>query len=241
MKRSQHNEVHGVRRRGRDGRGGAAGRRCFRSAIMPVQACKRRLGRGRAAWLATACLALFSHARATDAAQDATRSLYLFAGRYTRETTGDSLNPFATDHEDNYLAGVAFGRDVSAIGRQVMFGWEIGGAARFAERRSGEMWCGLNFRHGGMSFPRILTVRLSLALGISLINQAIGTEREREARGDRDARVLYYVGPEMAFSLRRHSAWELVYRLHHRSGGLETLGNMSEGHNANAFGVRRRF
>ena len=41
-----------------------------------------------------------------------------------------------------------------------------------------------------------------------------------------NASWLFYLGPEVAFSLPRHPRWELVYRLHHRSGASSLLGNM---------------
>ncbi len=116
-----------------------------------------------------------------------------------------------------------------------------GGRRPLDEPVVGGVWGGFYLRNQGFRILNRILVKPSLTLGLSLINSAIGTEREREIRRDGDARLLYYFGPEFAFSSVRRPEWELVYRLHHRSGGMKTLGNMSEGHNANTLGVRYRF
>ncbi len=172
---------------------------------------------------------------------DPSRALHVFVGRYTRETTGDSAKFWETEYENNYHAGIAYRRDVYSFSRRTAAGGEIGLVARFPERWSFESWGGMYLRHAGLPLVRRVLVKPSLTLGLSLVDRAIGKEREREARGDRDARLLYYFGPEFAFSTAHRPDWEIVLRLHHRSGGMQTLGNMSEGHNAVTLGMRKHF
>lgn len=170
-----------------------------------------------------------------------TQAVHVFAGRYTRETTGGSANLFKAKYENNYSVGLAYSRDFRPIATRGATGGEAGLAARFPERLSGEIWGGFYLRHIGIPILRTVLVKPSLTLGLSLVDRAIGMERERQRRRDGDVRLLYYFGPELSFSAMRNSEWEVVCRLHHRSGGMRTLGNMTEGHNATTIGLRRRF
>lgn len=172
---------------------------------------------------------------------EGTQSLYVFTGRYTTETTSDSAIPFQAEYEHSYALGGAYGRDVYEPGWGAVLGWELGGALRAGDRWSGEIWAGPTLRHRGVSIFGIALLKPSVTVGLSVVDRSIGEERDREARHDRDATLLYYFGPELAVALPRHPQWELVYRLHHRSGGNRTLGNMGEGHNANTLGLRWRF
>ncbi len=193
--------------------------------------------------LVSAGMAAFPNAlyAGDDAVDAGDRWVQIFGGRYTKETTGDSLNPFDVESENNYVAGIAYGRDWRRMGPYFATGAEMGIAARIADRRSGELWGGLYMRSKGLPLLPHILIKPSVTVGLSLVDRAIGMERVREERRRGNATLLYYFGPELAFSLRRYPEWELVYRLHHRSGGMRTLGNMSEGHNANTFAVRRRF
>lgn len=181
------------------------------------------------------------HGSVAEIPEDRTHALHLFAGRYTRETTGDSANVFHAEYENNYNLGAAYQRDFGYLGRWGATGGEAGMAIRFPERWSFELWGGFYLRHQGISIPRFVLVKPSLTLGLSLVDRPIGKEREREERRDGDVRLLYYFGPELAFSPAHCPRWEAVCRLHHRSGGMRTLGNVAEGHNAITVGLRRRW
>lgn len=180
---------------------------------------------------------------AADAPQDnADTGVLVFSGVFTKDTMGDSANPVTTEFDRGGILGIALQRDALALPYGFAGGWEVGGAGRCVDLCSAEVWGGVYLRQKGLEiFPGIL-LKPSLTLGLSAVNRSIGMEREREsAKEGRDARLLFYIGPELAFSLARFPRWELVYRLHHRSGGHETLGKMMEGNNANVLGVRYWF
>ena len=85
------------------------------------------------------------------------------------------------------------------------------------------------------------TFRASAPASVSAVTAPTALEHERELYYDGDASVLGFLGPELAFRLRQAPNLELVYQLHHRSGGNGTFGNMGEGSNANTIGLRYRF
>ncbi len=167
--------------------------------------------------------------------------MLVFAGRYTRDKTGRSVDPLRSNYENSYVVGAAYGRDLTAQGAGFFAGWEAGGAVRFGDRGTGELWGGLGIRHRGVPIGPGVRLRPSVTAGLSVVDRAMGLERERERRRDGDVRLLYYFAPEVAFAATARPDWELVVRLHHRSGGNRTLGRMGEGHNAHAVGLRKRF
>ncbi len=173
--------------------------------------------------------------------EDLSRAVYVFAGRYTWSSMGDSANPFSADYESNYVLAAAYARDFWDLGWRLAGGLEGGLAARMGYRWSVEVWGGLVVRHRGITLADRMAVKPSLTAGLSLIDKPIGVERARKAGHDGNPILLFYLGPELAFSLVGRSDWELVYRLHHRSGANQTIGGMMEGHNANTLGLRRRF
>ena len=165
----------------------------------------------------------------------------MFAGRHTAGTIRESANTLNADYEDNYLVAAAWGKNLFMLGQGFSTGGEIGLAYRFGDSGSVELWGGLSLRHRGVSILKAITVSPAVTAGISLTDKSIGAEHRRENGRNQSARILFYLGPEIAFSMPPHPRWELVYRLHHRSGGNRTLGNVLEGHNANTIGVRHRF
>ena len=87
------------------------------------------------------------------------------------------------------------------------------------------------------------TVRIGAGLvaGASAVTRSIGREREREIGLSGNASVLVYLAPELYVSLPNVPNLELVLRVHHRSGIGRRIGNIDEGYNANALGIRYWF
>lgn len=187
-------------------------------------------------------LGLFIRSVGLAHAEDALKhGVHVFAGQYTTKSMGDTFNLTGVEYEPNYLLAAAYGQDVLDVGYGFLLGPEIGSACRFGHRWSLEIWGGAVLRYEGVTLFDRLRLSPAMAFGVSMIDKAIGIERNRQNSQDGDARVLFYLGPEIAFSLPGVPQWELVYRLHHRSGGNRTLGNLKGGHNANTFGIRYRF
>lgn len=167
--------------------------------------------------------------------------LTVFSGKYTTKSMARTFDLLSVEYENNYLVAAAYGRDIIPVWRDLLLGPEIGAACRFGDRTSLEIWGGVFLRHKGATIGRSVTIEPALTLGLSAIDKAIGIERTRQETQDGNARVLFYLGPEVAFSFPRNEQWAVVYRLHHRSGGFRVLGNLKGGHNANTLGIRYRF
>ena len=163
----------------------------------------------------------------------------LFAGQFTTVPIGKSLLPTAP-HESNYIAGGAYERDFFQRWGFAL-GTEIGVAQRFGMGKSTEVWAGLNVRYTAFVFLNTVRIIPGITAGFSYITRPVGHEAEEEAAVGGDARLLGYLGPELAFSLVNFPNVELVYKLQHRSGAGGTFGKMHDTANANVVGLRVRF
>jgi hypothetical protein len=72
-----------------------------------------------------------------------------------------------------------------------------------------------------------------VVFGLSAISNPIGQEGLHQVDHQGSARVLFYLGFDLAVALANSPNTELVFRVQHCSGGYGTLGGMKEGNNAN--------
>jgi hypothetical protein len=141
--------------------------------------------------------------------------------------------------ENNYILGAAYQR-FRGTPDGLRVGLEVGLAGRFGAVNSAELWAGIV---GRMDFELFNVIRVSpsLSWGLSAVTAPMaGCETDRQGP-DGDARLLFYLGPEIAFSLIDHPQTEIFIRDHHRSGAWGRLGNMQGGQDALAVGVRHQF
>jgi hypothetical protein len=167
-----------------------------------------------------------------------TDSILVFAGAFTTGNLGETLNPFYP-HDGNYLVGIAYARDFANLDWGFNLGGEIGYAARFGnDRGSSEIWFGPTLRHRGFRIGDFLTLSPGLVLGLSAVTAPIGIEPDRESQHNGSADILFRFSPELAFRFTAWPNFELVYRVHHRSGLYGVLGDLKEGSNAHVIGLR---
>jgi hypothetical protein len=156
---------------------------------------------------------------------------------------------------DNYIVGGAYQRDFFQFNSGLLIGAEVGVADRFGHYsiccdtivysnsvvQSGELWAGASFRSQGIAFFDAVRISPGLVFGLSAISNPIGQEGEHQIVHQGSAKLLFYLGFDLAFALAKLPDTELVFRIQHRSGAYGTLGAMKEGNNANVVGIRQRF
>jgi hypothetical protein len=172
---------------------------------------------------------------------DLDRSVFGFAGLFVREDIWESALFLSADYEENFLFGAGFQEFFLSGPLDLNIGAEAGIAGRFGESSSAEFWGGVVVRHPGFAVFDTVRVSPAMTFGLSAITDTIGREREQEISDGGDATLLFYLGPEINFSLLQHPRFEVFYRLHHRSGAWGTLGDMRGAANANVVGMRVRF
>jgi hypothetical protein len=186
--------------------------------------------------------ALFSCPSSADSVNVPKNSIHIFFGQYTTVSMGDSLEVFkGSIYENNYPLALSYSRNFRELGYGLHMGGEVGLADRIGTFSSTEIWSGVVIQHKGFTSHEGLKVALSLTVGLSLISKSMGEEIKRENGRRGNANFLFYLGPELVFSYPGLRRWEIVYRLHHRSGAGGTLGGLYEGYNANTLGLRYRF
>ena len=156
---------------------------------------------------------------------------------------------------DNYIVGGAYQRDFFQFNSGLIVGAEVGLADRFGHYsiccdtivysnsmvNSAEFWGGASFRTQGLALFDTVHISPGLVFGLSLISNPIGQEGEHQIVNHGSAKVLFYLGFDLAFALAKSPDTELVFRIQHRSGAYGTLGGLKEGNNANVIGIRQRF
>jgi hypothetical protein len=196
---------------------------------------------------------------------DHLNSVLVFGGRMSTEdiwsTVLFNLNWKGSGPQfDNYIVGAAYDRDLLNFGHGFHFGVEVGIADRFGHYKeccdsiiksnsivqSAEFWAGPQLRYDGIPLFDLVRIGGGLTVGLSAATAPIGRELERQIEAPGNARLLYYLGPEIDVSFPSLPDLEFVLKLQHRSGGaqvssLPTLGHMAEGYNADVFGIRWRF
>jgi len=185
-------------------------------------------------------LANFVRINDTPACGPPRQSLFVFGGLLTKGSMGDTLDIFNVTYDGNYVIALGYQRYHWSTGK-FHWGWEVGVAGRYGHEHSMEFWGGPTVRHDGITLFNFLRISPALTAGFSMVTDTMGQEVHRERARDGDGTFLYYLGPDFAASLTSHPNIEFFYRLHHRCGGGQTLGNLSEGYNANVVGLRIRF
>lgn len=191
--------------------------------------------------LIPAVLALCIAGPAAAEGQPFSDNVFTFGGVLTTGNMHQSARPLVVGYEGNAVIGSGYQR-LWTRGENLAYGLEAGAAARLGGGVTAEFWGGAVIRHDSFSLARDLRLSSALTVGIS---QVTGTHRGRETfleeRYDGSARRLFYLGPELILANAARPGTEVFWRLHHRSGGWRTLGNMKGAANANVVGLRLRF
>jgi hypothetical protein len=187
------------------------------------------------------------------------QSVFGFAGRTNSGNLGSTfmygVGAPGTIFYDNYIVGGAYQRDFFQFNSGLLIGAEVGLADRFGHysiccdtiaysnsvTQSVELWGGVSFRHQGVALFDTVRISPGFVFGLSVISSPIGQEGLHQIDHLGSAKVLFYLGFDLAFALANYPNTELVFRIQHRSGAYGTLGAIKEGNNANVVGIRQRF
>ena len=187
------------------------------------------------------------------------RDVFVFGGPFHTGYVTQSFTLWDTTWEPNFFVGGGYQQFFYRLG-WMRLGAEGGVGLRFNTSGdttfegpsgpdsypplSGEVWAGAVARFDGVDIGPV-HVTPALTAGVSAVTGLIGVEAEREAQHPFDrfgtgGKFLFYLGPELDFSLASNPNVEVFWRAQHRSGGFSTLMDL-DGSNADTVGVRFKF
>jgi len=180
---------------------------------------------------------------ASSSAANFDRDVFFFAGRFESRWFPDGLFPaealWTPDFfEDNVVVGGGY-QQFFVQWDGWKFGLEGGLAARLGSADSAEAWVGGVIRSPGIDVGPV-HITPAVTGGFSAVTGTIGIETLRAEQIDRTVPILFYMGPEISFSMADHPGTEVFWRLQHRSGGYGIIAPI-DGSNADVVGVRFKF
>jgi hypothetical protein len=166
------------------------------------------------------------------------RDVFFFAGRFQNLDFGHSFVPFNAPYNSDSVFGGGYQQFFSNW-NGFKLGAEVGLAARFSNQVSAELWGGVVGRYDGWALG---PVRISPALtfGLSAVSGYVTTEADQVPIIGKGVPILFYLGPELNFSLADHPNIEAFIRIQHRSGGYGTIAKIDAA-NADTLGLRWKF
>jgi hypothetical protein len=171
---------------------------------------------------------------------DSPHSIFVFAGALADGDLGDALLLVDNNYSGSFIGGAAYRYDFLRLPFDFSLGAEVGIAGRFGHGESAEFWGAAALRYRNLWLGSLNLIP-AVMFGLSAVTGPTGIEHVNVAIHHGNEKLLFYLGFELAFALPDYSGWELVYRVHHRSGGYGTLGDLREGNNANVLGFRHYF
>lgn len=157
--------------------------------------------------------------------------------------------PFWTWHwRDSEFIGAAFSRRLVTIWDAVAIEPEIGAGKRFGEMHAAEFWAALNLRWTWFPWNNYVKTTIGVAEGLSMATQVDTAERlqnQFKIVGNRlvftGSDLLNYFSPEVTLALPQYPEYELMFRLHHRSGIFGLINGVHAGAQYVTAGLRVYF
>ncbi len=170
-------------------------------------------------------------------------SVTAFAGIYTNRDFGSTIGRWPDDTENDQLIALSVSRRIGQWGRHLT--WEVEGLIAEHFGKSGsyrynyeEMAAFIVLRYHTFPWNRYVRTSFAIGEGISYTTQV--PYREQYQAGETGYhRFLNYLMVELTFGSPLVPSMNLVYRIHHRSGILELIGD--QGSNYYCIGLRFSF
>ncbi len=143
------------------------------------------------------------------------------------------------------VAGAA-SRRLATIASVIDLEGEFGIGQRFGLMHETEVWAALYARWTWFPWNRYVRTTIAASTGLNFASAVPDIERQRDKTG-RGSRLLHFFSPEITIGLPAYPRWDLVARIHHRSGARILFGDVGMfngvggGVHFATLGVRYRF
>lgn len=146
----------------------------------------------------------------------------IYGGPYTDENLAQIATLNADYSDNNYIVVGALAREIYRYRQWLSFELEGNVGKYFGPRDDGWAFAGLMLGRWHV-FPWDQYVDTSFAFGAGLSLNSDVTEIERD-RDEHAQRLLGYLAIEFTFGLPQYPRWDLMFRVHHRSGAKGIIG-----------------
>lgn len=169
----------------------------------------------------------------------------IYAGWYVDNSLGQVLvtspeTPFSWDYQGDYIVATAASRRIATLWGNIDVEPELGIGQRFGDQDETEVWGAVFFRYHGFPWDRYLVNTIAVSTGLNYASGVSEKEHER-ARDHEGDRLMHFFAPEITFASPRAPQYELIFRMHHRSGVFGLVSDAWGGAQYGAIGLRVRF
>ncbi len=168
-----------------------------------------------------------------------------YAGWYVENSLGQVLvtspeTPFTWDYRGDYIVATAVSRRIATLWGHVDIEPEFGVGQRFGQQHETEIWGAAFFRYRGFPWDRYVVNTVAVSTGLNYATD-ISNEEEDRAKDDTGSRWMHFFAPEITFAAPRAPQYELLFRIHHRSGVFGLISDAWGGAQYGTIGLRVRF
>jgi hypothetical protein len=156
------------------------------------------------------------------------------------------IAPWDWDFTGTGLVAGALSRRLLTFAGVIDIEGETGIGQRFGNMRETEFWVALYARWTWFPWNHIVRTTIATSTGFNFATGVPAAEREWDSTR-RGSKLLHFFSPEITLGLPSHPDWDLVARIHHRSGGrilfgeIDMFNGVGGGVHFATLGIRYRF
>jgi hypothetical protein len=145
----------------------------------------------------------------------------IYGGSHTKNDVDDMV-ALEADYDGNYLAVLALAREIYRYKQWVSVELESQVGKHFGQDNDHWEVVGAMFgRWHPFPWDKYIDTSFAMGAGLSYYSDKSETESEKETHHQR---LLGYLAFELTFALPQYPRWDLMLRIHHRSGADGTIG-----------------
>jgi len=186
--------------------------------------------------ISASTIVMFKSANATEQQQQSQWSMFAYGGQWNDNSIGEILT-LRTDFENSYIWVVGVARQLHTLNRNLTLELEANTAVHSGRQSHMELNSALSLRWHHFPWNHCIKTTVAYGLGPSyaLKKPRIEQRSQREA-----AHLLVFMPVEITFARPHDPNWQLLLRVHHRSGAYGVVSDAS-GSNFVTVGLRYRF
>ena len=160
--------------------------------------------------------------------------------------SGVLFSPWTSSFDDTQLLSGTVSKRVYEFSQDSLLGpywfidWEVGAGQRFGNSTASEFWTALYLKYDGFFWSDTLYMTAGVSTGVNYAT-SISDLEVKKSGNDTGTKLLHYFSPEITFADPDNKDFEIVTRLHHRSGVFGLFDGVDGGSTFLSIGFRQHF